>query len=71
MDSLVSSRCRHTSLPHMSISKELSRRDSLSSSRTRDSGYNSDLDVSLSPFQYVDPQQRMLPGHIINKWVVG
>ncbi|KAH6216553.1 hypothetical protein HBI42_126390 [Parastagonospora nodorum] len=59
MDSVVSSRFRHTSLPHVSISKELSRRDSLSSSRTRDSGYNSDLDISLSPFEYVDPQKHI------------
>jgi hypothetical protein len=40
----------HGGLPKLSTSKELCRRDSLSSARTRDSGYNSDLD-SLSPLE--------------------
>jgi hypothetical protein len=40
----------HTSLPKLSTAKYVQRRDSLSSSRTRDSGYNSDLD-SLSPLE--------------------
>jgi hypothetical protein len=60
MDSTSSPSHRHGSLPKLSTSKELSRRDSLSSSRTRDSGYNSDLDLSLSPLDYVDLDQRML-----------
>jgi hypothetical protein len=59
MESPVSNGYRHGSLPKLSISKELSRRDSLSSSRTRDSGYNSDLDASFSPFDYLDLEQRM------------
>lgn len=46
-------------LPKLNTSKELSRRDSLSSSRTRDSGYNSDFDVSCSPLDYLDSDQRM------------
>lgn len=50
---------KHGSLPRLSTSKEPSRRDSLSSSRTRDSGYNSDLDVSCSPLDYLDSDQRM------------
>lgn len=39
----------------------LPRRDSLSSSRTGDSGYNSDPDISLSPLDCFVPDQRMLP----------
>jgi len=31
---------------------ETARRDSLSSSRTRDSGYNSDPDISHSPLEF-------------------
>ncbi|KAF2640667.1 hypothetical protein P280DRAFT_549491 [Massarina eburnea CBS 473.64] len=35
------------------------RRDSLSSSRTGDSGYNSDPDVSLSPLEFVAPLEQL------------
>jgi hypothetical protein len=52
------------SLPKLSMSKELSRRDSLSSSRTKDSGYNSDLDTSFSPLDYADSEQRRLTLHL-------
>ncbi|KAH7392783.1 hypothetical protein BKA66DRAFT_411433 [Pyrenochaeta sp. MPI-SDFR-AT-0127] len=48
---------RPDGLPKLRTSKAICRRDSLSSSRTRDSGYNSDLDVSLSPLDFVVPDQ--------------
>jgi hypothetical protein len=48
-------------LPKLSTSQEISRRDSLSSARTRDSGYNSDLELAFSPLDYGDAEQRMLP----------
>ncbi|KAF2826317.1 hypothetical protein CC86DRAFT_27981 [Ophiobolus disseminans] len=51
---------KHGGLPKLSTSKELPRRDSLSSSRTGDSGYNSDPDVSFSPLDYIDPDQHIL-----------
>jgi hypothetical protein len=44
-------------LPKLKIAQEMSRRDSLSSSRTGDSGYNSDPDISLSPLDFVSPEQ--------------
>lgn len=46
------------SLPKLRIAQESSRRDSLSSARTGDSGYNSDPDISLSPLDLVCPDQR-------------
>jgi len=49
---------RHRSLPKLSTTREITRRDSLSSSRTRDSGYNSDLDSSFKPLDFVDYDQR-------------
>jgi hypothetical protein len=61
----VSSVYKRGSLPKLSTSKELSRRDSQSSSRTRDSGYNSDLEVAFSPLDFIDSDQRML--HSITK----
>lgn len=54
METIISSHYRQTGLPKLHTTKLICRRDSLSSSRTRDSGYNSDLD-SLSP---VDILQR-------------
>ncbi|KAF2854943.1 hypothetical protein T440DRAFT_464263 [Plenodomus tracheiphilus IPT5] len=44
----VSQQHTHANLPRLSTSRVICRRDSLSSSRTRDSGYNSDLEA-LSP----------------------
>jgi hypothetical protein len=44
-------------LPKLKIAQEMGRRDSLSSSRTGDSGYNSDPDISLSPLDFVSPDQ--------------
>lgn len=43
-------------LPKLKIAQEMARRDSLSSSRTGDSGYNSDPDISLSPLEFVSPE---------------
>jgi uncharacterized C2H2 Zn-finger protein len=57
---MASTEYRQHSLPKLSTPKDLARRDSLSSSRTRDSGYNSDLDVACSPLDYIDTDQRML-----------
>ena len=48
---------RQASLPKLRIAQESCRRDSLSSSRTGDSGYNSDPDISLSPLDFVSPDQ--------------
>ncbi|KAH7555043.1 hypothetical protein BM1_07704 [Bipolaris maydis] len=50
METMPSCTNSHTSLPKLSMSKHVQRRDSLSSSRTRDSGYNSDPDP-LSPLE--------------------
>jgi hypothetical protein len=41
----------------LAIAQEMNRRDSLSSSRTGDSGYNSDPDISLSPLDFVSTEQ--------------
>jgi hypothetical protein len=54
------------SLPKLSTSKELSRRGLLSSSRTKDSGYSSDLDTLFSPLDYADSEQRMLTLHLMS-----
>lgn len=56
---------KHASLPKLRMKQESNRRDSLSSSRTGDSGYNSDPDISLSPLDFVGPDQRqyMVPLH--------
>jgi hypothetical protein len=59
MEPIVSSNYGLGNLPKLSTSKELSRRDSLSSNRTRDSGYNSDFEVSRSPLDFIDSNQRM------------
>ncbi|KAF1830104.1 hypothetical protein BDW02DRAFT_573353 [Decorospora gaudefroyi] len=56
MEAMTLSGYTQVSLPKLTTSKELCRRDSLSSSRTRDSGYNSDLD-SLSPLELVRVDQ--------------
>ncbi|KAF2797275.1 hypothetical protein K505DRAFT_334452 [Melanomma pulvis-pyrius CBS 109.77] len=44
--------CKQPTLPKLRMSEESNRRDSLSSSRTGDSGYNSDPDISLSPLDF-------------------
>lgn len=46
----------HRNLPKLTTARDTcnTRRDSLSSSRTRDSGYNSDLDGSYTPLDCVD-----------------
>lgn len=41
----------------LKIAQEMNRRDSLSSSRTGDSGYNSDPEISLSPLDFVSTEQ--------------
>ncbi|KAJ4347961.1 uncharacterized protein N0V89_009333 [Didymosphaeria variabile] len=46
---------RQAPLPKLRIAQECPRRDSLSSSRTQDSGYISDPDISLSPLDFVSP----------------
>jgi len=51
MESMAVGQCIHAGLSRLSTSKGIGRRDSLSSSRTRDSGYNSDLDA-LSPLDF-------------------
>lgn len=48
MDAMTISQYPHAGLPRLSTSRMIHRRDSLSSSKTRDSGYNSDLET-LSP----------------------
>jgi hypothetical protein len=45
-------------LPKLRIKEEGYRRDSITSSRTADSGYNSDPDISLSPLEFLAPDQR-------------
>jgi hypothetical protein len=45
-------------LPKLRIAQECPRRDSLSSSRTQDSGYISDADISLSPLDFVSPNSK-------------
>ncbi|KAH7411616.1 hypothetical protein DE146DRAFT_627672 [Phaeosphaeria sp. MPI-PUGE-AT-0046c] len=59
MNTMVSHVHDRGSLPPLSTSKDVTRRDSLSSSRTRDSGYNSDLDLSCSPLDYIDCEQHI------------
>lgn len=51
---------KQASLPKLRITEESNRRDSLSSSRTGDSGYNSDPDISLSPLDFVSTENRKL-----------
>ncbi|KAL1601478.1 hypothetical protein SLS60_006393 [Paraconiothyrium brasiliense] len=46
---------RQAPLPKLRIAQECPRRDSLSSSRTQDSGYISDPEISLSPLDFVSP----------------
>lgn len=48
---------REAPLLKLRIAQECARRDSLSSSRTGDSGYISDLEISLSPLDIVSPTQ--------------
>ncbi|KAH7089661.1 hypothetical protein FB567DRAFT_618902 [Paraphoma chrysanthemicola] len=73
MTNMAFAQFRQQSLPKLSMSKDIARRDSLSSSRTRDSGYNSDLDVSFSPLDYLDTDQGMLhqqeQDEEIEKWI--
>jgi hypothetical protein len=52
-------------LPKLRITEEISRRDSITSSKTADSGYNSDPDISLSPLDFVRPDKRRLLCSII------
>jgi hypothetical protein len=54
---------QHRSLPKLSTTREITRRDSLSSSITRDSGYNSDLDGSFTPLDLVDYDKRETSFH--------
>lgn len=49
-------------LPKLTITEEISRRDSITSSKSGDSGYNSDPDISLSPLDFVRPDKRMYAG---------
>lgn len=56
METMPSCTNSHTRLPKLSMSKHVQRRDSLSSSRTRDSGYNSDPDP-LSPLEIAVVEQ--------------
>ncbi|KAF2118642.1 hypothetical protein BDV96DRAFT_360518 [Lophiotrema nucula] len=51
---------RQASLPKLKIAEEISRRDSIASSRTGDSGYISDPDLSLSPLEFVAHDKRLL-----------
>ncbi|KAF2268933.1 hypothetical protein CC78DRAFT_575476 [Lojkania enalia] len=44
---------KQASLPKLRMKEEISRRDSITSSRTGDSGYISDPDISLSPLEFV------------------
>jgi hypothetical protein len=60
IDAMLSSVHKRGSLPKLSTSKEITRRDSLSSSRTGDSGYNSELDITFSPLDFIDSDQRTL-----------
>ncbi|EUC29414.1 hypothetical protein COCCADRAFT_8373 [Bipolaris zeicola 26-R-13] len=60
METMPSCTNSHTRLPKLSMSKHVQRRDSLSSSRTRDSGYNSDPDP-LSPLEIAVVEQDLLP----------
>lgn len=46
------------SLPKLKTVHDGTRRDSLSSSRTQDSGYISDPEISLSPLDFVSPNSR-------------
>lgn len=48
---------RQAPLLKLSVAQESNRRDSLSSSRTGDSGYNSDPEISLSPLDFVGSDQ--------------
>ncbi|KAF1844509.1 uncharacterized protein K460DRAFT_309456 [Cucurbitaria berberidis CBS 394.84] len=57
---MASSEYRKANLLKLGTSKVPCRRDSLSSSRTQDSGYNSELEVSLSPRDFVVPEHEIL-----------
>lgn len=54
-------------LPKLKIAQEMARRDSLSSSMTGDSGYNSDPEISLSPLDIVSSEQ----GELHLQWAEG
>ncbi|KAF2728684.1 hypothetical protein EJ04DRAFT_581168 [Polyplosphaeria fusca] len=45
----------HAALPKLRTAGDSLRRDSIASSKTGDSGYNSDPDISLSPLDFVRP----------------
>ncbi|KAH8716818.1 hypothetical protein GQ44DRAFT_713082 [Phaeosphaeriaceae sp. PMI808] len=60
MEVVASTNYRNGSLPKLITLKEHPRRDSLSSSRTRDSGYHSEPEVSFSPLDFTDPEQQMV-----------
>lgn len=47
-------------LPKLKTAQECLRRDSLSSSRTQDSGYISDPELSLSPLDFLSPNSKSL-----------
>jgi hypothetical protein len=48
---------RQAALPKLKITDEISRRDSITSSRTGDSGYDSDLNISSSPLDLIYPDK--------------
>lgn len=53
--------CEQPPLPRLRIKEDGYRRDSITSSKTADSGYNSDPDLSLSPLEFLAPDQREQP----------
>jgi hypothetical protein len=54
--------CEQPPLPRLRIKEDGYRRDSITSSKTADSGYNSDPDISLSPLEVLaSDQQRERP----------
>lgn len=53
--------CEQPPLPRLRIKEDGYRRDSITSSKTADSGYNSDPDISLSPLEFLAPDQRERP----------
>lgn len=50
-------RYKQATLPKLRMTQEISRRDSITSSKSRDSGYNSEPDISLSPLEFVHPEK--------------
>jgi hypothetical protein len=52
-------------LSKLRIKEEICRRDSITSSRTAESGYHSDPDISLSPLDFVQRDQRECNSKVI------